>query len=372
MCTELVGTSAIKKRLNILPVLLYSAGPCNTYIRGHVMKSFFPAIMSILFFAVPCLAVEPEVVTVTVPGPRNISYLPIDLIPKIGADTAEGVRLRIQHTSGGGVALSKMAHRDADFAVAGLPAQMSMRARGGDVITIAPVDDLTLFILMVRSELKGKVTRVADLKGRTIGVNASSLSSKTTSQQLAELLLKNNDVDPSEVRILPAGQSWAEQSAVIKSGAVDAIMGDEPFASRLQAEKKVFFLLNMSDPATIKQTPGAGFLHAALATRSDLIARQPEKVAKMVAAVRRVLAWMAAKTPQEIVAALEIADKTERAALLASLKKYKRLYSTDGKFSTHQLHETETFFRASSGTDKSAAAVTVEQMVNATWAGRKP
>lgn len=116
----------------------------------------------ILLVVAPCLAAEPEVITVSVPGPRNISYLPIDLISLIGADKAEGVRLRVQHTSGGGVALGKIAERDVDFAVAGLPAQMSMRAGGGDVITIAAVDDLTLIILMVRSELKGKVTRLAD------------------------------------------------------------------------------------------------------------------------------------------------------------------------------------------------------------------
>ena len=336
------------------------------------MKSFLLLTVVVLCVAAPCLAAEPEVVTVAVPGPRNISYLPLDLIPRIGADSAEGVHLRILHTSGGSGALNKMANRDADFAVAGLPAQMSMRAGGGDVITIAPVDDLALFILMVRSELHAKVKRISDLRGCTIGVNASSLSSKTTSQQLAELLLKSNGVDPSEVRILPAGQSWVEQSSVIRTGAVDAIMGDEPFASRLLAEKKVFFLLNLSDPSAIRQTPGAGFLHAALATRSDLIARQPEKVAKMVAVVRRTLAWIAAKTPQEIVAALGITDKTERDALLSSLKKYKRLYSTDAKFSTHQLHETETFFRASSGTDPAAAAVKIEDMVKDSWAGRKP
>lgn len=336
------------------------------------MNKYLFRIVFLLLCAVPCRAADPVVITVSAPGPGNISYLPVDLIPRIGADTAEGVKLRIQHTSGGGVALGRMANRDADFAVAGLPAQMSMRAGGGDVVTIAPVNDLTLFILMVRADLKGKVRSISDLRGKTIGVNASSLSSKTTSQQLTELLLKSNGVEPTAVRILPAGQSWAEQSSVIQTGAVDAIMGDEPFASRLLAEKRVFFLMNLADPEASKKTPGAGFLHAALATRSDVIARQPEKVAKMVAIMRRTLIWMASKSPQEIVSVLGIADKAERDALLASLKKYKRLYSSDGRFSTRQLRESELFFRASSGADPAAAALKVEDMVRDSWAGRKP
>jgi len=336
------------------------------------MKKYLLQIILILLGVTPCLAAEPQLITVAVPGPRNLSYLPIDLIPRIGADIAEGVRLRIQYTSGGGVALGKMANRDADFAVAGLPAQMSMRTGGGDVMTIAPVDDLTLFILMVRSDLKGKVKRVADLKGRTIGVNSGSLTSKTTSQQLAELLLKNSGVKLSEVRILPTGQSWEEQSSVVTTGGVDAMMGNEPFASRLLADKQVFFLLNMADPAAVRQMPGSGFLHAALATRSDLIKMQPEKVARMVAAVRRVLIWMSSKTPQEIVAALNIKDKAEQEALLASLTKYKRLYSTDAKFSTSQLRETEIFFKASSGAGSAAVPVKIEEMIMDRWAGRKP
>lgn len=311
-----------------------------------------------------------ERLTVAYPGPLNVSYLPLDLAPKIGADLAEGVQLVPRHTGGGGVALQHLQTRNVDFAVAGVPAAMSAKANGNDVVVIAAVDDLTLFMLMVRGELKGQVKRPRDLARRVVGVNASSLSSKTTSQQLAELILKNDGVASHQVRIVAAGQNWDEQSSMIRSRSADAILGDEPFASRLADAGEVFFLVNLANPDDTAKIPGAGFLHAALETRGDILRDAPHKAEKMVATIRRTLQWIASHTPEQIVDALEIVDAEARAALLKSLRRYPRLYSPDGKFSAHQLHETDRFFAATEG--QAARRVTLESMSDARWAGRKP
>lgn len=310
----------------------------------------------------------PVRLVVSYPGPLNVSYLPLDLAPRIGADRAEGARLQAVHTGGGGVALANLMNRNADFAVAGLPAAMSLRANGGRVVVVAPVNDAPLFILMVRADLSDRVRRVGDLKGRVIGVNASSLTSKTTSQQLVELLLAADGVRPEQVRIVPAGQSWREQSTLLNNRVADAIMGDEPFASRLRAEGKVFFLASLADPAIAARIPGAGFLHAAVATREDMPRTQTDAVARMVRTVQRTLAWMARATPRQVVDALSVQDAEERRALLHSLATYPRLYSRDGRFSTRQLEETETFFRATSGEGR---VPRLADMVVDTWAGRK-
>jgi NitT/TauT family transport system substrate-binding protein len=338
---------------------------------GYFRGAFWAA----LFFGLTgatANAADPVKLVISYPGPRNISYLPLDLAPRIGADKAEGAALVSLTTGGGAVALGNLLNRNADFAIAGLPAAMSQRVSGGKVVAVAPVDDAPLFILMARSDLKGKIKRIADLKGRVIGVNTSSLTSKTTSQQLVELVLLSDGVKPDQVRIVPAGQSWREQSTLLEGKLADAIMGDEPFASRLKAEGKVFFLANLADPATSRRIAGANFLHAALETRDDMIAQHPEEVARMVRILKRTLDWMAKHTPAQIVDALGVSDAEERQSLLHSLKTYPNLYSKDGRFSTRQLAETETFFRASSGDTGPAAALRLESMVVDTWAGRKP
>lgn len=328
------------------------------------------ALVLLITVPLPAPAADLQRIVVSAPGPRNISYLPVDLIPAIGADKEEGVALQILHTGGGGVALNNMATRNADFAVAGVPAAMSLKANGGDVVVIAPVDDAPLFVLMVRAGLKDKVKRIADLKGKVIGVNTSTKSSKTTSEQLAELLLKSAGVPLNAVRIVPAGQSWIEQSSLMISGQADAVVGDEPFASRLLADKRVFFLAHLAQPETVRGIPGANFLHAALETRGDVIAKEPAKVEKMVRMIKKSLAWIAGHTPEQVADALGVKEPEEREALLLSLRKYPRTFSRDGRFSTAQLKETDVFFR--SGLEKSAAgqALSIEQMLNDRWAGR--
>ncbi len=335
------------------------------------MSQIFPSLLrfGVLLAALVCFATAwaGEKLLVSVPGPRNISYLPLDLASMIGADKEEGVELVLHHVGGGGVALNDLRTRKVDFAVAGAPAALSAKVRGHDVVVIAPVNDLALFVLMVRSSLKGEVRGVGDLKGRTIGVNSSSLSSKTTSQQLAELLVRNAGLALARVNFVAAGQSWEQQSSLIRTAAVDAILGDEPFASRLREAGEVFFLVNLANPADAAKVPGAGFLHAAVETRSDVLAQTPEKARRMVAVIRRTLAWMASHTPEQIVAALRIEDAGERQSILQALRQYPRLYSPDARFSAHQTQETDTFFTATEGRSGLFAG-----MIDARWAGSKP
>lgn len=335
------------------------------------MKLPLQIALALLLCASSAWSQEAEKIVVSAPGPRNISYLPVDLIAKIGADKAEGASLQILHVGGGGVALNNLMTRNADFAVAGLPAAMSLRANGGDVVALAAVDDAPLFVLMVRAGLRGKVKRIADLKGRVLGVNTSTKASKTTSQQLMELLLQTEGVDLDAVRIVPAGQSWIEQSSLMVSETADAVMGDEPFASRLLADKKVFFLTNLADPAATKKIPGANFLHATLETRSDVIRNDPQRVRKMVAMLTRSLQWIATHSADEIVDMLGVTDADERHALLLSLKKYPHAFSKDGKLSTAQLRETEIFFHNTNQGNAAAQALRLESMVDDQWAGRR-
>ena len=333
------------------------------------MKFLLP-VLTLVLTVWDLQAADSQIIVVSAPGPRNISYLPIDLIPVIGADQAEGVQLRIIHTGGGAVALNHMITRNADFAVAGVPAAMSLRASGGDVVVIAPVDDAPLFVLMVRMGLKDRVKRIADLKGKVIGVNTSTKASKTTSQQLGELLLKSDGVALNTVRIVPAGQSWVEQSSLMISGQADAVMGDEPFASRLLAENKVFFLAHLAQPETVQGIQGIHFLHAALETRSDVIGNEPAKVEKMVRMVKKSLTWISTHTPEQLAEVLGVKEHDELDALLLSLRKYPSAFSRDGQFSTAQIKETDVFFHANLDNGTAGQSLSVEQMLDDRWAGR--
>ena len=105
---------------------------------------------------------------------RPPHYL-VELIPKIGADQAEG---RIVVFPGGPGPIGEMLSNNVDFAVVGLPRRHvgtphrpSRRRPGRHQRPAARV-------LLVRQGLKGQVKSIADLKGRTIGLHSNSTATK--------------------------------------------------------------------------------------------------------------------------------------------------------------------------------------------------
>ncbi|MBF0614533.1 MAG: ABC transporter substrate-binding protein [Magnetococcales bacterium] len=312
---------------------------------------------------------SPAIKTViSVVGPRNLSYLPVDLIPILGADRAEGLEIQLKHVEGGGIAIKEMISRNSDFTVVGFPALMSLKANGGELVGIAAVSDVPQFVLIVRQELRDQVKRIADLKGRIIGVNTSAVNAKTVAQQLLELLLRSDGLQPHDARVISTGQEWNKRIAMLNSGQVDAIMSEEPFASTLLTQNKVFFLANLAEPESTRHIPGARVLHAALATRPDVVQREPDKVKRVVAALQRSLRWIATHTPEELLDRLALLPSEEQTQLLLCLKKYPRLFSPDGAFSQKQITETNRFFHAG---NPETLHIRMEDLINAQWAGRK-
>lgn len=335
----------------------------------NVMRLLTP-LLSLLLLA-PALgwAGDPLFKTViSVVGPRNLSFLPIDLIPAIGADRDEGIEVQLRHVEGGGLAIKELVSRNSDFTAVGFPALMSLKANGGDLVSVAALSDATQFVLMVRKSLEHEITRIADLKGRIVGVHTSAVNAKTMSQQLLEMLLKADGLQPREARVISTGQDWTRRAMLLDSGQMDAIVSEEPFATWLLQQEKVFFLRNLADPDSNRDIAGSRALHATLATRPDVIANEPEKVRRLVNAVRRSLRWIAEHTPEEVVEQLAGLSEEEKGLIRVCLRKYPRLFSRDGAFSNLQIAETNQFFHAGS---PEATAVRMENLINDQWAGRK-
>lgn len=309
--------------------------------------------------------------SISVPGPNAASYYPIELISKIGADKAEGAEVKVVFAPGGPAAVDNMLHNNVDFAVVGLPAAMSVRLTDKRVVALAAINDLPLYALLVRQGLKNEVKTIANLKGRTIGLHSNSTANKSTSQQVLELMFRRGGVPPGSYRILGIGRRWESESLMLKSGAVDAVIGDEPHATYMVTNKIAFPLVHLGDAQMARQYAGAGFLRGALIGRTDKLEQDTAKAEKMVRIIKRTLNWISTHTPEEFLNALGIADPDERQKLIAVLRKYPRQYSKDGAFSNRQLRETEIFFIDSQAGNPAAENFRIDTMIDARWAGTK-
>jgi NitT/TauT family transport system substrate-binding protein len=317
------------------------------------------------------VAAEPLQIAVSVPGPNAASYYPVELIPRIGADKAEGAEVKVVFSPGGPAAIDEMLFNNVDFTVVGLPAAMSVRLIDKRVVALAAINDLPLYALMVRQELKGKVNSIADLKGRSIGLHSTSTANKSTSQQVLELMFRRGGAPPGSYRVVPIGRRWESESLMLKTGAVDAVIGDEPHATYMAANKIAFPLVHLGDAQTARQYAGAGFLRGALIGRADQLEKDTRKAETMIRIVKRTLNWITTHTSEELVDALGISDPEERQKLVAALKKYPRQYSKDGAFSNKQLRETEIFFIDSQAGNPAAENFRIDSMIDARWVGKK-
>ncbi|MDP3701109.1 MAG: ABC transporter substrate-binding protein [Hylemonella sp.] len=324
-----------------------------------------------LALAWPARAAAPTDVVVSVPGPASQLSTPLELAVKLGLDRAEGIAIRFKFVEGGGVALRDLQTGNADFTVIGMPAAMYQHLSDPRIVVLAAHDDLPLYVVMVRNELRGKVRRIEDLRGRTIGIFSNSLTTKVTSQQFLELVLQRRGVKLDEIRLKSIGADWELRLSAMQTGLVDACMVDAVAAVRLAEAKVAYPVFNTSVPQDIKNMPGAAFLRGALIGRRDRVEADPGKTQQMVRTLAKVLGWMGAHTPEQVADALNLRGE-ERAAFVAVSRKYPRQYSRDGKFSAMQLRETEAFFRASNPDIAAAQQFGADAMVMDRWAGRKP
>jgi NitT/TauT family transport system substrate-binding protein len=308
-------------------------------------------------------------ITLASAGPGNLAYLPVDLIKRIGADRDEGVDLTVHYFGGGPMAYKDMLEHNADFAVGGAPALAGLKLRGEPVTSIATVNRAPAFTLLVRSDLRGRIRKIADLRGRVIGVTTSSAKTKSTSQQVAEFALLRAGVRLDQVNFLAAGQSFEDQMAALETGAVDALMGFEPFATQVRETGMGYVLLDLHDLPTTRAAMGGLFLNTQLAARQDMLAQHPDKAERMVRVMQRTLRWIAAHRAEEVVAKLGMADTKARHALLRVLANHKAIFSPDGAFTQEQISVAERFFQETNAAISGARQFSFQSMIEPRWAG---
>ena len=305
------------------------------------------------------------------PGPASFSYLPIDLIKIIGADLAEGVDLDIRYFGGGPLAAKEMLDGNSDFAALGMSALATFHANGKDVRSIVSLSRAPTYVLCVRSDLRKKIKKIADLKGRVIGVHSSGRNNKSTSQQLTEFMLIRAGISPDSVNYLSAGQNYEEQQAALTSGAIDALMGEEPFSTRMKEEGLVYILSDLLEPNATRQALGGPFLYVQIATRGSVMTQQPEKVKRMVAIMRRTLQWISTHTPEEIARALAGNGAGNPRISSAIIARVKPAFSPDGVFRREEVTTVERFYQTVFRDDPKARALRMTDFIDARYAGWK-
>lgn len=314
-------------------------------------------------------AAEPPRIVVAMPGPNLAPFLPMELMPRIGADARAGFHLSVRNFGGGPLCVKDMVERNSDFAGLGMPALAGIRLSTPNLFSIAALTQVPAYVLMVRQNLKRRVHRLADLRGRTIGAHSGSKVGKSTARQIAEYLLIRDGVNVDEINFVHAGQNLADYSTALQSGQVDAIVVNEPAATLLEKHKLAWRMVDLHDAKVAKQRMGGKFLYTQLATTRETIETQPDKIRMLTSALRDSLRWIASHSAHDIVARLDLPDGEEKQALEHFLTAHKNLYSPDGAFSAEAMRNSEAFFQVVSADNPAAAHLRYADLVDSRWSG---
>jgi NitT/TauT family transport system substrate-binding protein len=306
-------------------------------------------LISISLLLIVMSTVQAESIVLAVPGPGSLSYLPVYLAKALAADKAEGLELKLRYVAGGPVALRDLNEKNCEFAAVGLAAMAAGRAEGIPVVAIGQLSQSAMYILLLRADLKQHIHTIAQLKDRRIGTASSTSRSRSMGHMMVEYLLGRAGVDLDDVQFVSVGQSRDTQRAALTSGTVDAVMGDEPFASEIVAQGVAVKLTDLYLPSKSSELLGGPVIHAALATSEEIIARNPETVKKVLRMYDYTLQWIAQHTTQELVEKLSDLPGfiPEQQKLLASiLQRNQGMYPKNIAWDKRAVATTEQFFHS--------------------------
>ncbi|MBM4437471.1 MAG: ABC transporter substrate-binding protein [Actinobacteria bacterium] len=240
-----------------------------------------------------------EKVTVGVGGVALMVYLPTALAKSKGYFAEEGLDVEILDIKGGGSqAASALIGGSVDFSANAIDHAIKAKVQKKDLVAIHSHVRLPVMGLVVANKYKGEIKSIADLRGRPLGV--TSPGSQT--HMILGYLLAKGGVKAEEVKIVGAGGST--MPLAIEKDSVHAGMMVDPFFTVFLKQGKGYALVDMFSTKGTLEAMGGEVQGTTLLTRSDVIAKRPATVQKMVNALVRANKFIVQSSGEELARSL--------------------------------------------------------------------
>lgn len=227
----------------------------------------------------------------------SFSHLGMYVAIQKGIFRKHGIEIERVVMPGGAKVLSTLLSDDIDigYLAAVTTLQAQFQARPVKIIGTSHV--MEIYSLLGRNDLKGTITKPADLKDRTIGI--SSMGSG--SWAFANLLARAASLDAArDIKIVPLGGMMAIVSA-LKSNRVDTVTLWEPGTTIALSENHGYSIIDLQDPIQHRQFMDAPqSLVEVIAAKEDLISKQPALLRKFFAAQNEAYAWIHSASMEEL------------------------------------------------------------------------
>lgn len=178
-----------------------------------------------------------ETVHVGFPEATSLSVAILGMGTKAGYFEKDGVDVQTVTLAGGAKMAQAMIGGAVDIGIGG-STQLLFLAKGLPARAVAAVDEAPA-PLAVTVAGDGKVSHIADLKGRRIAVTTSG----SLTEWLAEQIAQHEGWKRDDLQYVPVGDMQSEVSALLV-GQVDALVGNVEWAFKLDEENRGHMLLD--------------------------------------------------------------------------------------------------------------------------------
>lgn len=256
-----------------------------------------------------------------------ITLLPVQLAQTLGYYQQEGLAVTLTEVRSLIKTLEALQDGSVEVAL-GTTAPIQMAAEGRSIQGFLVIYSRISTILAVSPAAGDAVHRIADLKGRRLGV--SNLGSG--SQLFLNYLLAVNGLQPGDVNTIAIGVSASSLSA-IEQGQVDAaVVVGGAINVLLRAHPGLHILADTRTAEGSRALFGpASFPGSLLIAQQSWLEGNPDTARRFVRAVLKGMRWMGSHSPEEVRANLREEQRLpDVAADLQTIRDYQQMLSADG------------------------------------------
>ena len=274
--------------------------------------------------------VEKRDVHIAVGGKVALYYLPLTITERLGYFKDEGLNVRISDFAGGTRSLEAVVGGSADVVAGAYEHTINMQSRKQNFQAFVLTGAAPQITVAISSKLADKYRSPKDLKGLKIGVSAPGSSTN----MVANYLLAQGGLKPTDVAIVGIGTGGATVIAAIDQGRVDVISQTDPAVTMLEKSGKVKVIAETRTPEGTAKLFGGPMPAASLYAPIEFVRKNPNTVQALTNATLRALIWMQEASPQQILSTVpEEYLLGDKALYLFAYNNVKTAYSKDGYFS---------------------------------------
>jgi NitT/TauT family transport system substrate-binding protein len=273
--------------------------------------------------------IEKRDVHIAVGGKVALYYLPLTITERLGYFKDEGLNVRISDFAGGTRSLEAVVGGSADVVAGAYEHTINMQSRRQNFQAFVLTGAAPQITVAISSKLADKYRSPKDLKGLKIGVSAPGSSTN----MVANYLLAQGGLKPTDVAIVGIGTGGATVIAAIDQGRVDVISQTDPAVTMLEKSGKVKVIAETRTPEGTAKLFGGPMPAASLYAPIEFVRKNPNTVQALTNATLRALVWMQQASPQQILSTVpEEYLLGDKALYLFAYNNVKTAYSKDGYF----------------------------------------